>query len=334
VWSAPISMGSGITGYYYLTKRGSGVWRMSATSAANRKALVGIEVAEGTLRFNTLSEADTSCSIGVGNANAYGYGYCGPVSSAPATVGYTVRLGSPDDLTKEGVLEFTGTGTGLCTTRPIAIVGRGRIKNSAANAAGTTFYSLRWENFRSVVPPEDASLVPALGTLTFDGSKGSGWATNITEEAGAAPLRIAKEGTATWNLGGTLGFTGGIDVREGTLAVGAALSASQPYLRVDHGASLNLTDGAATVTGFAIDAARGVGTISGVAFAPGGTLSITNVEALPATVPCDSLSGCTGIDNLSRWTLVVNGVESTKCSISATADAIRIAKAGIVIFVE
>lgn len=343
VWNGQISTVNTYTGYDYLTKRGTGTWRLAAVaqtqSQVNRMAkLAGIGVENGTLAFGNVRESGTMCSLGAAPADyLFGYALRDSIANAANSnkVTYAIRLGNAADMSEEGTLEYVGTENGFCTTRPIAVIGRGRVKNSAANAAGTTFYTLRWENFRSVVPPEDASLVPALSTLTFDGSKGVGWATNITEDTGAAPLRIAKTGSGTWNLGGTLGFTGGIDVHEGTLAVGAAPSASQPYLRVERGAVLNLTGGVATVTGFDIDAESGVGTISGVAFAPDGTLSVSNVESFPVNVPCDSLSGCTSIGNLSGWTLVVNGEETAKYSIKATAAAIQVVeRQGLTIIVR
>ena len=326
-WSGDINGWGGGSNYggYYLTKRGSGTWSMSliGTTTTKRAKLTGISVENGTLAFYSLAEQGTMCSLGYAPAALlYGYPHKGPTNDVP-TVDYAIRLGNAADLTEEGCLEKRHTTTAgsilSCTTRPIAVTGRGRLRNGAETAA------LSWTGVKSVVPPEDATLVPELSTLTLDGSgTGANALNDVTENVGAAPLRIAKEGSATWSLGGTLAFTGGIDVREGTLNVGT-MTSSLPYLRVDSGAALNLTGDAATATGLNIDVNEGVGTISGVAFASAGTISVTNVTALPVTLACD-LSGCSGVENLSKWT-----VGQSKMSVSVTSSRIKISKIGFIV---
>ena len=334
VWSGGISQNSGKTGRWYLAKRGTGTWRIpKVTNNTKMIALAGIGVENGTLAFEQVAEAGTMCSLGSAPADyLFGYALKDTIENAAnrSKVTYAIRLGNVSDMSEEGAFEYVGTSAGICTTRPIAITGRGRIKNSAVK--NTTNYELRWEGIRSVVPPEDATLVPALSTLTFDGSKGAGWATNITEDTGAAPLRIAKEGTGTWTLGGTLGFTGGIDVREGTLNIGAAVSAVQPYLRCDGGAVLDASGGSVTAAGLAIDATKGVGTISGVAFASAGTVAITNFTDDVMTFPC-GLSACTGLGNISNWKVFADGTE-VNVRVVATATGIRITRAGLVIVIK
>jgi autotransporter-associated beta strand protein len=179
--------------------------------------------------------------------------------------------------------------------------------------------------------------VPELSTLTFENpytSCGKITVSNITEEVNAAPLRIAKEGAGDWTLGGTLAFTGGIDVREGTLNVGT-MTSSLPYLRVDSGAALNLTGDAATANSLAIDMNEGVGTISGVSFAAHGTISVTNVvgEMEETTIACDSLGGCSGLGNISGWTVLVDG-KRKGVSARATASGITFAKLGLVMIIK
>lgn len=326
-WSGDINGWGGGSNYggYYLTKRGSGTWSMSliGTTTTKRAKLTGISVENGTLAFYSLAEQGTMCSLGYAPAALlYGYPYNGPTNDVP-TVDYAIRLGNAADLTEEGCLEKRHTTTAgsilSCTTRPIAVTGRGRLRNGAATAA------LSWTGVKSVVPPEDATLVPELSTLTLDGSgTGANALNDVTENVGAAPLRIAKEGSATWSLGGTLAFTGGIDVREGTLNVGT-MTSSLPYLRVDSGATLNLTGDAATATGLNIDVNEGVGTISGVTFASAGTISVANVTALPVSIACD-LSGCSGVENLSNWT-----VEQGNLSVSVSSSRIRISKSGFMV---
>ena len=331
VWSGAISGYGSSSNYgsYYLTKRGSGTWRMAAltTTATKLAKLAGIGVEDGTLAFYSLAEQGTMCSLGTAPAALlYGYPYKGLTNDVP-TVGYAIRLGTATDLTCEGCLEKRHTSESAvtsCSTRPIAVTGRGRLRNGADTAA------FSWSGVKSVVPPEDETAVPSLSTFTLDGSgTGANTLSDITEDVGAAPLRIAKEGTATWTLGGTLGFTGGIDVRVGTLNVGAAVSANQPYLRVDGGATLNVTQGTVAATGFAVDAAKGVGTISGVAFAAAGTICFTNMTG--SAVMCDSLNGCTGLKNIEKWDVVVNGTIAPRIFVKATATGLRIAKKGFII---
>ena len=315
-------------GYYYLSKRGTGTWKMADLRKTGLAKLAGIGVENGTLRFESIAESGTACSLGLAQEHLLGYPYSGSIAAAPSEVDYAIRLGNVTNLSEEGTLEYVSSSAmGYCTTRTIAVTGRGRVKNSAVNAAGTSKYSLRWTGFKSVVPPEDATLVPELSTLTFDGSLGNGWATNITEDVGAAPLRIAKEGTATWTLGGTLAFTGGIDVREGTLSVGA-MSGGLPYLRCDGGATLALAGGPVEASALYVDFAKGIGTISGVAFASSGTLSVTNVPGNTASLACD-LSGCTGLGNLSGWTILVDGRESGKFRVSANASGVKLYPKGM-----
>ena len=307
------SIAKNATSMCYLTKRGTGTWVLSSKTDGSREAIAGIGVENGTLRFMNLAEQGDACSLGKASAD-YLFGYAlkdtiGNVASSNK-VDYAIRLGNVRDLSEEGTLEYAAVADGFCTTRKIAVTGRGRLKNSAIKSGNHK--ALSWTGVKSVVPPEDASLVPALSTLTLDcASTGKSTLTNITEDAGAAPLRIAKEGAGDWTLGGTLAFTGGIDVREGTLNVGT-MTSSLPYLRVDSGATLNLTGDAATANSLAIDMNEGVGTISGIAFASAGTLSITNAPAeMPFTIPCD-LSRCTGLSNISGWTVELDGVASQK----------------------
>ena len=334
VWYGLINTGGSYTGYEYLTKRGTGTWRMhgvpnNASGSTRMTALAGIGVENGTLEFEQVYGAGSMCSLGAAPADyLFGYALKDTIANVAASnkVTYAIRLGNVSDLSEEGTFEYVGTTAGICTTRPIAVTGRGRIKNSAFKT--TTNYELRWEDIRSVVPPEDASLVPELSTLTFDGSKDAGWATNITEEAGAAPLRIAKEGSGTWTLGGTLGFTGGIDVRAGTLNIGAAVSASQPHLRCDGGATLDASGGSVTATGIVIDLAKGVGTISGVEFAAAeGTVSVLNPGetdfAEGVEIVCD-MSGCTGLSNVAGYRVEVDGVYNRRLVAKATATGFRI----------
>ena len=331
------SIAKNATSMCYLTKRGTGTWVLSSkTDDSSREAIAGIGVENGTLRFMNLAEQGDACSLGKAPADyLFGYALKDTIANVASSnkVDYAIRLGNVRDLSEEGTLEYAAVADGFCTTRKIAVTGRGRLKNSAIKSGNHK--ALSWTGVKSVVPPEDASLVPALSTLTLDcASTGKSTLTNITEDAGAAPLRIAKEGAGDWTLGGTLAFTGGIDVREGTLNVGT-MTTSLPYLRVDSGATLNMADDAATANALSIDMNEGVGTISGIAFASAGTLSITNAPAeMPFTIPCD-LSRCTGLSNISGWTVELDGVASQKIGVKVKSTGLTVdSRRGFVILVR
>ena len=113
------------------------------------------------------------------------------------------------------------------------------------------------------------------------------------------------------------------------------MTTSLPYLRVDSGATLNLTGDAAAANALSIDATEGVGTISGVSFAAHGTISVTNVvgELEGTTIACDNLGGCVNRSNVSGWTVVVNG-QRKSLSVRMTATGISFAKLGLMMIIK
>ena len=197
-------------GHYYLTKRGTGTWRMSEVRAGNIKRLAGIGVENGKLRFDSIAEQGTACCVGRAT-NLFGYAYVGLIESAPPEVDYAIRLGNVTNLEEEGAFEYSGTAAASCKTRKIAVTGNGRFGNGSAA-------TLKWLGAKGVVPPEGGDN-PSLSTLTLDGDSAPGFLTDVTEETGSAPLRIAKDGDSSWHLDGNLTFTGGIDVRKGLLTL-------------------------------------------------------------------------------------------------------------------
>ena len=199
-------------GFYYISKRGTGIWRM-ANNLRNDKIekTAGIGVENGTLRFETVAERGSYCTLGYPKGPLLGYPYMGAISSAPPEVDYAIRLGNAANLDEEGTFEYVGTTTAFCKTRKIAVTGKGRLKN------GSTL-KLKWGGIKSVVLPEGGDN-PSLSTLTLDGDSAPGYITDVTEEDGSAPLKIAKDGDSSWHLNGDLTFTGGIDVKKGLLTV-------------------------------------------------------------------------------------------------------------------
>lgn len=85
-----------------------------------------------------------------------------------------------------------------------------------------------------------------------------------------------------------------------------------------------LCDAPVTLSSLAVDALQG-GAVNGAAFAESGTLDLSNVALVSgeAIVPV-RLPGCAGTANLSRWTLVVNGRETSAKQVSVTGEGIKI----------
>ena len=199
-------------GFFYISKRGTGTWRMANNGRnGDIKKTAGIGVENGTLRFETVAEMGSYCTLGYPNGPLLGYPYRGAIADAPPEVDYAIRLGNVTNLEEEGTFEYVGTTTAFCKTRKIAVTGNGRLKTGSD-------LKLKWRGVKGVVPPEGGDN-PPLSTLTLDGDSAPGFITDVTEEAGSAPLRIAKDGDSSWHLDGDLTFTGGIDVRKGLLTV-------------------------------------------------------------------------------------------------------------------
>ena len=110
-----------------------------------------------------------------------------------------------------------------------------------------------------------------------------------------------------------------------TLALGA--------LSVAPLATLSVT-GSASVS--ELDLASGAGTLSGVSFADTGTLKVVIPPEAGYTysVPC-ALQDCTGLANLKKWALLVNGEPAEKWAfLRATEDEVFFSRAGFAIFVR
>ena len=75
--------------------------------------------------------------------------------------------------------------------------------------------------------------------------------------------------------------------------------------------------GVNTLRSFGIDMATGGGTVDGFAFAENGTLTVVNAPREGATASFTP-ENCTGVANLSNWTLFINGNETSKFTVSAT----------------
>lgn len=190
---------------FSLTKRGTGAW-YAKSIARTFSGLVIVE--NGTLAFGSLAPAGTACSLGVATslyctaASVY-EPFWGQDLATATPVGYAIRLGDPSDSTQEGTFEYRGTAAVDCSTRPIAVTGRGRLLST-----GGEF------KFAGVSPFRDGENV-----LTLDGTRIDSVLRDVTNNVGN--LSIVKKGTGTWMLAGNQSFTGDITVEEGALKLGA-----------------------------------------------------------------------------------------------------------------
>ena len=186
-----------------IVKRGSGNWRISENDASTVNGVVAVE--EGTLKAYTLAQSGKNCSLGYSTLLQENYdGEHDPSRLVP----YSILLGADS---ARGTLEYSGVGDKLISTRPIALAGEGALKSDGA--------SLSWYG----VTAADAG----AKTLVLGGAASDSKVFNVTN--GPGKVSVIKEGSGSWTLGGTLGFTGGIDVREGTLSISSATNAYTWY---------------------------------------------------------------------------------------------------------
>ncbi len=193
----------------YLEKRGAGTWNLGRCDRTNFSG--GIAVREGTLAFETLAERGKGCSLGMAT-NLYEALYGNDLSTAVPTA-YAIRLGDETDLTHEGSLEYRGTTSARCMTRPIAIFGHGRIVNASD-------YPLVLGGVSAASTADD--------TLTLGGNGAANQLHDVTNGVGS--LAIVKEGPGSWTLVGEQTFAGDVTVKEGALAIGAKFE----YFRLNY----------------------------------------------------------------------------------------------------
>ena len=91
---------------------------------------------------------------------------------------------------------------------------------------------------------------------------------------------------------------------------------------VKHGATLNSCGGRLTVSSFKLDMTAGGGTVTGFDFTESGTISLVNIPDTAGNSKVASFNpvNCTGVDNLTDWTLLVNGNATSKHTVNVSAD--------------
>lgn len=187
----------------HFIKRGTGTWRFA--DVAQTEMFGALSVEQGMLEYASIAEAGTACSLGTATMLYEPIESTGAESIPYAcTIGNGTALGAfavpSDDL---ATFRYVGTADARCTTRLIGVKGAGRLVNGSDKA-------FRWEG---VTAADETS-----STLVLDGSGASDSLASVSN--GPGKVSIVKTGSGTWTLKNNLTFTGGLDVRGGTLKIG------------------------------------------------------------------------------------------------------------------
>ncbi|MDD4019516.1 MAG: autotransporter-associated beta strand repeat-containing protein, partial [Kiritimatiellae bacterium] len=180
---------------YYIRKTGSGIWRFADNPGRKQTGVLAVD--EGTVRFDSLAESNEVCSLGLSTTL---YKDVTGIQDPANRVDYAFLLGG---VSSTGTLEYTGADIALCRTRPLAVKGQGRLKNSGGQ--------LRIGGISS----EGAG----TSTLFLDGVSGDDNLLYDVTDGGGGTLSLVKEGAGKWILAGEQSLSGPVDVRAGTLVV-------------------------------------------------------------------------------------------------------------------
>ena len=91
---------------------------------------------------------------------------------------------------------------------------------------------------------------------------------------------------------------------------------------VKQGATLNSYGGRLEISSFKIDMTSGGGTLNGFDFPESGTISLVNIPDAAGNCKVASFNpvNCIGVENLSKWTLYVNGNATSRHTANVSAD--------------
>jgi len=188
-------------GTAYVTKKGSGTWFFRHHASRAMKGVV--DVKEGTLRFESLAEKGTACSLGLATLtcrNVLGGAFTNDVHRVPYA--FVLGGGTKGEATLECIGRASVTNADAAAERPLVLAGAGRLKTS-----GFWPFALKGVS----------SIAASPCTLTLDGTNALSALSTVTN--GASALSVVKEGTGTWTLRGALDFSGALAVKAGTLVV-------------------------------------------------------------------------------------------------------------------
>ena len=176
-------------------KQGTGVWRLADVANTEMEGVFAVE--NGTLRYDSIAEKGTRCSLGYSTLLLEDR--TGKIEDLIG-VDHAFELGSATDATADPIFEYTGVGGGWCFTRPFAMKGNARLRHSGGG-------ELRLANLKT--------LNDSAKTLTLDGDGENAWIYNVCDDYGT--LSLVKDGSGTWNIAGTNQISGSIAVKGGTL---------------------------------------------------------------------------------------------------------------------
>ena len=179
-----------------IIKKGPGTWRFADVANTEMAGVFAVE--EGTLRYDSLAEAGTRCALGYSTLLLENY--IGKIDDS-RRVDYAFELGNVTDAVSGPTFEYTGTSKSWCFSRPIALKGNARLRNSGGE--------LRLAYLKT--------LNGTPKTLTLDGDGGDAWLFNVVDAYGT--LSLVKDGANTWTVAGTNQISGSIAVKGGTLNI-------------------------------------------------------------------------------------------------------------------
>lgn len=190
-----------------LVKRGTGTWNLVENPESCLNGVVAVE--DGTLTFDSLASAGVRCALGWATTCQEDYD---ATSFDPVkTVDYAVLLGTSSTT---GTLAYVGADATPPSARKVALAGEGRISSETA--------ALNWSGVTSA----DSG----THTIRLGGSADGSVVRDISD--GPGKVRVVKEGSGSLTLGGVLDFSGGLEVRGGTLAISAATSMNYSWYRI------------------------------------------------------------------------------------------------------
>ena len=196
----------------YVCKRGLGTWRLADFVSNSYGASLwcdSLAVEEGTLKFDSLAEAGTRCSLGYGTRKRLPY--WGAYDSSKDRP-YSISLGG--DLAANATLQYNGAEQNVASTRPIAVTGTGTLKGHG-QPGGILGIANVW------------AATAEGGTLVLDGEAGTtNFIANVADSNGV--LNVVKKGGGFWRLSGDVDITGDIRAEGGTLEV-ENISATATY---------------------------------------------------------------------------------------------------------
>ena len=188
-------MDNGTNCNWRFIKKGPGVWKFADVANTEMAGVIAVE--DGTLRYSSIADAGKLCSLGY--SDQLFEDYTGKVDYSRRSP-YAFELGSETDASADPVFEYMGSSKSWCFTRPIAMKGSARLRHSGSG-------ELRLANLKT--------LDSAAKTLTLDGNGENAWLYNVCNESGT--LSLVKDGSGTWNVGGTNQISGSVVVKGGTL---------------------------------------------------------------------------------------------------------------------